>query len=153
MGQKYFQNLTYDQDITSWLYLRTVDTLLYVCDPRSASKIFQKVIHDQIKHIRGALKISDDVIIYGKSQNEHDAALHAVCQRFMNQNKLTFFGLVFSSDGISADPAKVSAIKNAPAPRCAKDIRSFLGMATYCAKFIPNFSDLKAVFHFKRNIP
>jgi hypothetical protein len=40
-----------------------------------------------------------------------------------NQNKLTFFGLVFSSDGISADPAKVSAIKNAPAPRCVKDIR------------------------------
>ena len=121
----------------------------------SASEIFQKVIHDQIKHIPGALNISDDVIIYGKSQNEHDAALHPVCQRFMevgltlndekcifNQNKLTFFGLVFSFDGISADPAKVSAIKNSPAPRCVKDIRSFLGMATYCAKFIPNFSDL-----------
>ena len=121
----------------------------------SASEIFQKVIHDQIKHIPRALNISDDVIIYGKSQNEHDAALRAVCQRFMeigltlndgkclfNQNKLTFFGLVFSSDGISADPAKVSAIKNAPAPRCVNDIRSLLGMATSCAKFIPNFSDL-----------
>ena len=121
----------------------------------SASEIFQNVIHDQIKHIPGALNISDDVIIYRKSQNEHDSALHAVCQRFLeigltlndekclfDQNKLTFFDLVFSSDGISADPAKVSAIKNAPAPRCAKDIRSFLGMATYCAKFIPNFSNL-----------
>jgi hypothetical protein len=121
----------------------------------SASEIFQKVIHDQIKHIPRALNISDDVIIYGKSQNEHDAALRAVCQRFMeisltlndekclfNQNKLTFFGLVFSSDGISADPAKVSAIKNAPAPRCVNDIRSLLGMATSCAKFFPNVSDL-----------
>ena len=121
----------------------------------SASEIFQKVIHDQIHDIPGALNISDDVIIYGKSQKEHDAALHAVCQRFteigltlnkekclFNQNKLIFFGLVFSCDGISADPAKVSAIKNAPAPRCVKDVRSFLGMVTYCAKFIPNFSDL-----------
>lgn len=49
---------------------------------------------------------------------------------------------MFSADGISADPAKVSAIQHAPAPKCVKNIRSFLGMATYCAKFIPNFSDL-----------
>lgn len=121
----------------------------------SASELFQNVIHDQIHDIPGVINISDDVIVYGKTQQDHDIALHAVCQRFaevgltlnqqkcqFSQNKLTFFGMVFSSEGISADPAKVSAIKNVSPPHSVKDVRSFLGMATYCAKFIPNFSDL-----------
>ncbi|CAB4013461.1 Retrovirus-related Pol poly [Paramuricea clavata] len=121
----------------------------------SASELFQKVIHDQIHDIPGAINISDDVIIYRKSQQEHDTALHNVCQRFtkvgltlnnekcqFSQTKLTFFGMVFSAEGISADPHKVSAIKNASPPSSVKDVRSFLGMATYCAKFIPNFSHL-----------
>ncbi len=34
----------------------------------SASELFQKVIHDQIHDIAGAINISDDVIIYGQSQ-------------------------------------------------------------------------------------
>ena len=42
------------------------------------------------------------------------------------------------------DPKKVEAIKNAPAPTTASGVRSFLGMATYCAKFIPKFSDVSA---------
>jgi hypothetical protein len=121
----------------------------------SASELFQKVIHDQIHDIPGAINISDDVIIYGQSQHEHDIALHAVCQRFsqvgltlnhekcqFSKNRLTFFGMVFSAEGISPDPNKVSAIRNAAPPSSVKDVRSFLGMATYCAKFIPNFSHL-----------
>ena len=43
---------------------------------------------------------------------------------------------------MSPDPQKVAAIKNAPPPRSVKDVRTFLGMATYCSKFIQNFSDI-----------
>ena len=42
----------------------------------------EQVIHDQIHDISGAIIISDDVIIYGKSQQQHDVALRNVCQRF-----------------------------------------------------------------------
>ena len=42
------------------------------------------------------------------------------------------------------DPEKVQAIKNAPAPTTASGVRSFLGMATYWAKFTPKFSDVSA---------
>ena len=59
-----------------------------------------------------------------------------------NKEKLTFFGFVFSKNGISPDPVKVEAIKNAQAPTTQSGFRSFLGMATYCSKFIQNFSDL-----------
>ena len=123
----------------------------------SASEIFQKITQDQLKNIPGALNISDDVIVYGKTQAEHDAALDAVCRQFVKSNitlnkkkckfntsSLTFFGFVFSDKGIAPDPKKVEAINNAPAPTTVSGVRSFLGMATYCAKFILNFSDVSA---------
>ena len=121
----------------------------------SASEIFQNAVNEQIRNIEGAVNISDDVIIYGNTQNDHDRALQAVCKRFqdmgltlnkakceLNKKEITFFGYVFSDKGISADPQKVHAIHNAPPPQSVKDIRSFLGMANYCAKFISQFSDI-----------
>ena len=42
------------------------------------------------------------------------------------------------------DPEKVKVINSAPAPTTASGVRSFLGMAIYCAKFIPKFSDVSA---------
>ena len=43
---------------------------------------------------------------------------------------------------MSPDPEKVKAIHDASLPKTAKEVRSFLGMANYCAKFIPNFSSV-----------
>ena len=122
----------------------------------SASELFQQVIHDQIHDISGAMSISDDVTIYGKSQEQHDAALHAVCQRFadigltlnrakcqFSQTKLTFFGMVFSAEGISADPLKVTAIKNASSPNSVKDVRSFFGHGRILFKIYTQFQHLE----------
>ena len=121
----------------------------------SASEIFQNAISEQIKGIPGAINISDDIIIYGKNQKAHDQALHTVLRKFtqvgltlktekceLNKQSLTFFGFVFSAKGISPDPEKVKAIHEASLPKTAKEVRSFLGMANYCAKFIPNFSSI-----------
>ena len=58
------------------------------------------------------------------------------------KSQLHFFGFVFSSRGISPDREKVKAIHDASLPKTAKEVRSFLGMANYCAKFIPNFSSI-----------
>ena len=121
----------------------------------SASEIFQKVTNQQIHNIPGTLNISDDVIIFGKTQADHDKAPTAVFKKFadvkltlnkskceFNKSSITFFGFVSSSKGIAPDPTKVEAINSALPPTTTSDVRSFLGMATYCAKFIPNFSDV-----------
>ena len=121
----------------------------------SASEIFQNAVCEQIKDIPGALNISDDIIIYGKNQEAHNQALDAVLRKFtnagltikpekceLNKKSITFFGFVFSSRGISPDREKVKAIHDASLPKTAKEVRSFLGMANYCAKFIPNFSSI-----------
>ena len=120
----------------------------------SAGEIFQHIISEQIRGIPGSINISDDIIVFGKTKQAHDQALHAVLRRFvdagltvspekceLNKESLTFFGLVFSAEGVSPDPKKVKAIHDARPPKSAGEVRSFLGMVTYCAKFIPNFSD------------
>ena len=119
----------------------------------SASEIFQKKIQSLLCNIPGSLNISDE--IFGKSQVEHDKALEAVCQRLsdanltlnkkkcdLNKSSISFFGFIFTDQGISPDPKKVEAVNNASRPTTASAVRSFLGMATYCAKFIPKFSDV-----------
>ena len=44
----------------------------------SASEVFQNAINEQIKEIPGVINISNDIIIYEKSQQDHDHALHTV---------------------------------------------------------------------------
>ena len=46
--------------------------------------------------------------------------------------------------GISPDPVKVQALREAERPSIAEEVRSFLRMANYSARFIKNFSTLAA---------
>ena len=52
----------------------------------SAAETFQKKISDVIQNIRGARNISDDIIIFGKTQEEHDAVLTEVMERLREHN-------------------------------------------------------------------
>ena len=76
------------------------------------------VINELIRDIPGALNISDDVIVFGKTQAEHDAALQAVFRKFAEVNltltkkcefdkkSITFLGFVFSGQGIPLTPRR-----------------------------------------------
>ena len=52
------------------------------------------------------------------------------------------FGIwvTLSQEGISMDPEKIEAIMNWPSPINVKDVRSFMGLAGYCRRFIEGFS-------------
>ena len=60
----------------------------------------------------------------------------------MNKSKITFFGVVFSDQGISRDPVKVEAIKEASRPKNVNELRSFLGMTSYCSRFISDYATI-----------
>ena len=124
----------------------------------SAAEVFQNAICQTLQGISGVKNLSDDIIIHGKTQAEHDDTLRAVFQRLkergltLNRKKcefdkssLEFFGFIFSADGISADPKKVAAIKQASDPQDPTEVRSLLGMANYCARFIPDFATISAL--------
>ena len=50
-------------------------------------------------------------------------------------------GHLISDSGISIDNDKVKAIQSMPSPKNVKELRKFLGMINYLAKFIKNLSD------------
>jgi len=49
-------------------------------------------------------------------------------------------GYKLSADGISPTEEKAEAIKSAPTPENAPQVRAFLGLLNYHGKFIPNLS-------------
>ena len=83
--------------------------------------------------------ISDDIIVHGRDKKEHDANLVALLERSREKNvtfnrakcefrkdRVVYYGLMFSKDGVSQVPCKVKAIKSTGRPRNAAELNSFL---------------------------
>ena len=105
----------------------------------SASEVYQRKMNDILRDLDGVQCLIDDVLVYGKDKTEHDARLHSVLDRFRRANvtlndkcefgvtQIKFAGHVISSDGISVDPNKLTAIINMTPPTDATGMRCFMG--------------------------
>ena len=95
----------------------------------------------------------DDVMVIGRNFTEHLENLREVFGRFRQANlklkpekcflassEVLYLGYVVSREGISADVQKVEAVRSFPRPTNLTSLRSFLGLASYYRRFIPNFS-------------
>ena len=56
----------------------------------------------------------------------------------------TFFGNVYTTQGMKPDPKKVEAIKKMEAPQTKQELQSFLGMVNYLGQYIKNMAELTA---------
>ena len=59
---------------------------------------------------------------------------------FFFQSNVLFLGHMLSKDGILPNPKKVSKVRDWPVPKMAKEVHSFLGLASYYQRFIPKFA-------------
>jgi hypothetical protein len=95
----------------------------------------------------------DDILIYSKSKAEHAKHLRIVLQRLRDYklyakfskcefwlDSVKFLGHTISKDGISMDPSEVQEFMDWKPPKSVHQIRSFLGLAGYYCRFIPDFS-------------
>jgi hypothetical protein len=119
----------------------------------SAAEVFQHTIQSVIEDIPGAKNVSNDIIIFGRNQVEHDKALHTTLERLwksgltinpkkchFNCPEVDFFGFRFTKNGITPDPSKVAELASIETPKNTSELMSFLGMAVYSARFIPDFA-------------
>ena len=52
-----------------------------------------------------------------------------------------------SADGVATHPAKTEVVTNWPKPKTLKDLRSFLGFASYYRRFVPHFAQVARPLH------
>lgn len=89
----------------------------------SAPEIFQRIFENILAHCKNSLNYLDDIIVYGSTEQEHDACLGKVITVFQENGillnktkcikkvqKLRFLGHVLSHKGIETDQDKVKTI-------------------------------------------
>ena len=58
----------------------------------------------------------------------------------MYLREIEFLGFHVSAQGVKPTEEKIVAISKARKPKDASEIRSFLGLVSFCARFIPNLA-------------
>ena len=102
----------------------------------------------------------DDIIVLGRTFNEHLGNLQAVLQRLrqaglkLKPSKCAFFkhevkylGHVISTSGVAPDPSKIEKVANWPVPISMKAVQQFVGLASYYRRFIENFAQIAKPLH------
>ena len=120
-----------------------------------ASEICQRELELILTGLQRVRNISDDIIIGGLDNKdllenckrtlqrlrEHNVSINKKKCEFL-KTELIYMGHRLSGDGVSPDPSRIAAITALKSPNNVSELRSFLGMVTYCSRFIPNYASL-----------
>ena len=106
----------------------------------SAPEHFQRRMSEILSDIEGTECQTDDILVHGTTQEEHDQRLHQVLQRLQEKHltlnlpkcrfsvdRVNFLGQVLDSSGVQPDPDRVKAIQEMAAPTDVSGVRRFLG--------------------------
>jgi len=97
----------------------------------------------------------DDVLIFGRTFNEHLERVNTVLERFRDsgiklspkkcnffQTKLNFLGHEISKEGIFPNKEKIDKVLNWKRPCTVGDLSSFLGFTNYYRRFVRGYETL-----------
>ena len=123
----------------------------------SAPSIFQRLMENLLQGIPGITVYVDDISVTGRTDEEHLQHLEETLKRLKTAgmrlkrakcefllSSVEYLGHVISAEGLRTSDSKVKAILKAPAPQNVADLRSFLGLVNYYAKFLPDLATVLA---------
>ena len=110
--------------------------------------------------LEGTICLIDNILIFGKTQEEHDAWLTKVLEKLqtvgltLNSNKcefsksqIKFLGQVRNNQVVSSDLDKTKAILQMEQPKDATKVRCYLGMTNQLSKFSPDLASKTKPLH------
>jgi len=121
----------------------------------NAPSTFQDMMNHVLSDILdvGVLAYMDDILIYAKTEEEHDRLVKEVLTR-LQQNGLAvapekcvwkteeveFLGYTIGRKGIKMSTTKVEAVLSWKIPNSLTEVQSFLGFANFYRRFIKDYS-------------
>jgi len=97
----------------------------------------------------------DNFIVFSNTAEKHAQRLEEVLRRLDEANlqlhpgkseiaqlEVRYLGYVLSKKGVSASPDKLTAIRQYPVSKNVKDVRAFLGLASFYRRLVPNFAEI-----------
>ncbi|XGW13384.1 hypothetical protein V3C99_000035, partial [Haemonchus contortus] len=117
--------------------------------------VFQRLMDSVLGDLLGTEVFCyiDDIMVCTTTKERHLELLGQVFERMKEarlrlkaqkchllRRKVSFLGHIVDEEGVHMDPDKVSAIRDYPAPKGVKELRTFLGMASFYRKFCFGFS-------------
>ena len=119
--------------------------------PATFQRLMEKAVGDM--HMLEVIVYLDDLIVFGKTLEEHEQRLLKVITRLEEAGlklsldkcqfcrpKVTYVGHIVSEHGIATDPTKVEAVTRWKQPTDLPSLQSFLGFCGYYRRFIKNYS-------------
>ncbi|KAJ8333575.1 hypothetical protein SKAU_G00415830 [Synaphobranchus kaupii] len=119
--------------------------------PATFQRLMERAVSDM--HLLQVLVYLDDIIVFGKTLEEHEERLLKVLDRLEEvglkvsidkcqfcQPQVKYVGHIVSEFGIATDPEKVEVVTHWKRPTDLKSLRSFLGFCGYYRRFIANYS-------------
>ena len=100
----------------------------------------------------------DDILIFSKDEAEHEQHLHQVLECLVQRNlrvklkkcsffrqQIPFLGHILAKGCMRVEPEKVEALQRWRRPlTTVKQVRQFLGLASYYRMFVPGFASVSA---------
>ena len=116
----------------------------------SATEIYQKIMAEILMGLNGVLCYLDDNIVFGRSPADHQDKLRRVLDRLkqagvqlnnakchFSQTEISFLGHIINKNGVFPDKTKQLNLEQFPPPSDEKELRSFLGVASFIGqKFV-----------------
>ena len=126
--------------------------------PATFQRLMQTAFHADMFNI--LLVYLVDIVVYSNALDEHLARLDTVFTRLgsyglkLEVKKCSFFqksgkylGHVVSGEGVATDPEKVTAVREWAVLETLRNLRSFIGFASYFRRYVPRFTQLATLLH------